>query len=97
MKPEDDPEARIRELERPLAETARASEMGSNQTPGSYPYTPGPSAPPTPPTYGVPFPGTTPRLPSRKRMGWLLAPFFGRCRGIPRSPITQTGIRAAGW
>jgi hypothetical protein len=48
MKPEDDPEARIRELERLLTETARASEMGSNQTPGAY--QPGkPVLPPAPP------------------------------------------------
>ena len=36
MKPEDDPEARIRELERPLAETARASEIGKYPAPGGY-------------------------------------------------------------
>jgi hypothetical protein len=31
MKSEDDPEARIRELEQPLAEAARASEAAANQ------------------------------------------------------------------
>jgi len=78
MKPEDDPEARIRELERPLAETARASEMASNQTPGGYPYQPGtPVSPPAPPSsYGGPFPGTLPRSPSRTRLLWVLLPFF---------------------
>jgi Protein of unknown function (DUF3060) len=78
MKPEDDPEARIRELERPLAETARASEVRSNQTPGSYPYPPGPPVLPPAPTssYGGPFPGTSPRLPSRTRLLWVLLPFF---------------------
>ena len=35
MEPEDDPEERIRELERPLAETARASEMGGTQRPAA--------------------------------------------------------------
>jgi hypothetical protein len=78
MKPEDDPEARIRELERPLAETARASEMGSNQPSGGYPYQPGtPVLPPPPPSsYGSPFPATLPRSPSRARLLWVLLPFF---------------------
>jgi hypothetical protein len=78
MKREDDPETRIRELERPLAETARASEMRSNQTPGAYPYQPGvPVLPPAPPTgYGGPFPTTLPRSPSRKRLLWVLLPFL---------------------
>ena len=31
MNPEDDPEARIRALEQPLADTARASELGAAQ------------------------------------------------------------------
>jgi hypothetical protein len=42
MEPQDDPEARIRELERPLAETARTSELSAGYYTGS-PYT---SAPP---------------------------------------------------
>jgi hypothetical protein len=63
MEPEDDPEARIRELERPLADTARASEAGGGQPPTGYPYPPtgypyppggspyppGPPVPPPPP------------------------------------------------
>ena len=78
MKPEDDPEARIRELERPLAETARASEMGTSPAPGAYPYQPGvPVLPPTPPpSYGGTFGPTIPTLPSRKRLLWVLLPFF---------------------
>jgi len=78
MKPEDDPEARIRELERPLAETARASEVRSNQTPDGYPYQPGtPVSPPAPTSsYGGPFPGTSPRSTSRTRLLWVLLPFF---------------------
>jgi Protein of unknown function (DUF3060) len=77
MKREDDPEARIRELERPLSETARASELGSAQTPDGYPYPPGPPAlrPPLPGSYGGPFPGSSTRSPSRTRFWWLLAPF----------------------
>jgi Protein of unknown function (DUF3060) len=82
MKPEDDPEARIRELERPLAETARASEMGSNQTPGPYPYQPGtPGPPPMPPVnygtnYGPSFPPTAPRSFSFSRTWWIFIVAF---------------------
>ena len=65
MEPEDDPEARIQELERPLAETARASETGSTQAPG-------PTVPPMPPPvdYGALFPSTSTRSSSRLR--WIL-------------------------
>ena len=89
MNPEDDPERRIRELEQPLADTARASELGGAQPPGGYTYASGPSgpsdpygsawvgAPPTPPppplSYGGPFPGTSPRPPSGTRVWWILA------------------------
>jgi hypothetical protein len=77
MKPEDDPEARIRELERPLSETARASELGSAQTPGGYPYPPGPAAPPLPPpppfNYGTSFPPSAPRTFNRLRLWIILA------------------------
>jgi hypothetical protein len=78
MDPQDDPEARIRELERPLADTARASELGGTQPPGGYAN---PASPPLPPTpepynYGGPFPGTSPRSPSSTRVWWMLATFF---------------------
>ncbi|MGH3576843.1 MAG: DUF3060 domain-containing protein [Mycobacterium sp.] len=78
MNPEDDPEARIRELERPLADTARTSELGGAQPPGGYTYPPGPPVPPAPPplTYGGPFPGTSPRSPAGMRVWWILAAFF---------------------
>jgi Protein of unknown function (DUF3060) len=78
MKPEDDPEARIRELERPLAETARASEVGSTQASGGYAYQPGPPLlpPPQPMNYGDTFPGPSRRSPSGFRVLWLLAPFL---------------------
>jgi hypothetical protein len=78
MKPEDDPEARIRELERPLAESARASEVGSTQTPGGYAYQPGPPVLPRPQplNYGGTFPGPSMRSPLRFRALWLLAPFL---------------------
>lgn len=61
MDPQEDPEARIRDLERPLTDRARASELGT--TP--YPQPPLPTVPypdqqyfPTPPgpTYGAPPP-----------------------------------------
>jgi len=51
MDPQDDPEARIRELERPLTDEAHASELGGGG------YTP---PIPTQATYGAPF-STTPR------------------------------------
>jgi len=47
MKSEDDPEARIRELEQPLAEAARASEAGENpRPPGKWAAPPAPAFPP---------------------------------------------------
>jgi hypothetical protein len=76
MEPQDDPEARIRELERPLADTARAYEMGDTQTPGSYTYPPGPSVPPPPFNHGGTFLGTPQRSPSGNRVWWILAAFF---------------------
>ncbi|MDT5022881.1 MAG: hypothetical protein QOI33_3405 [Mycobacterium sp.] len=53
MKFEDDPEARIRELEQPLAEAARASEAAANQSPSKWAP---PSGPPMPPPPGLPPP-----------------------------------------
>jgi Protein of unknown function (DUF3060) len=77
MKPEDDPEARIRELERPLSETARASELGSVQTPGGFSDPPGPAAPPPLPfNYGTSFPGTSLRSPALSRMWWIFIALF---------------------
>ncbi|MFZ1177220.1 MAG: hypothetical protein WAO15_13330, partial [Mycobacterium sp.] len=73
MTAKDDPEDRIRELERPLAETARASEMGSSQpTDQGYPPAPPGPPPPSPWTYGGPFPGPPPQRPSGNRMWWIL-------------------------
>ncbi len=78
MKPEDDPEARIRELERPLADTARASEMGGGQPPSDYSHPTGASLPPPmPPTgFDSPTPWTAPRPPSRNWVGWVIPAFF---------------------
>jgi Protein of unknown function (DUF3060) len=59
MDPEDDPEARIRELEQPLADVARTSEQGAGQySGGTEPLPPMPApytAPMPPPTFGVPY------------------------------------------
>ena len=60
MDPKDDPEARIRELERPLADTARISELGTGNSasgPGTQPWTHGASFPPPPPGPPAPWPG----------------------------------------
>lgn len=56
MNPPDDPEARIRDLERPLADRAQASEMGTQPytVAGSYP--PPPAADHQPPSYEMPYP-----------------------------------------
>ncbi|WKG02262.1 DUF3060 domain-containing protein [Mycolicibacterium sp. HK-90] len=65
MDPKDDPEARIRELERPLAEAARASELGAEPTasadpPPTQPWTHGNTFPPPPPGPPAPWPGYEP-------------------------------------
>jgi Protein of unknown function (DUF3060) len=64
MEPHDDPEARIRALEQPLADTARATELGTTPYTASndaYLPPPVPPMPPqaqgpyTPPGYGTPW------------------------------------------
>jgi len=70
MNTEDDPERRIRELEQPLADTARASELGATQPAGGYTYpsggpSGGPSGPSDPyasPWAGAPIPPPPPPL-----------------------------------
>jgi Protein of unknown function (DUF3060) len=85
MKSEDDPEARIRELEQPLAEAARASEAGENPPPSKWAPLPGaamppPAGPPMQPLplpYGGSFPGPSPAPYSRtNRTWWILAAVF---------------------
>jgi Protein of unknown function (DUF3060) len=56
MKYEDDPEARIRDLERPLAEAAQASEAGANPPPSKWAPPPASAMPPPP---GADFPPPT--------------------------------------
>ncbi|OMB81234.1 hypothetical protein A5743_09495 [Mycolicibacterium conceptionense] len=63
MDPKDDPEARIRELERPLADVARSSELGTGAPAAPPPTQPWPSAnsfPPPPPGPPAPWPGYEP-------------------------------------
>lgn len=61
MEPDDDPEARIRELERPLKDVARTSELGAGKYGGDYAGTPPttPTTPLPPPNYGPPNYGST--------------------------------------
>jgi hypothetical protein len=83
MDSQDDPEERIRELERPLADTARASELGAPpQPPGGYAYPPGPAGPPPPPpptpwAYGGgTWSAPPPKPPSGNRMWWIVGTFI---------------------
>jgi len=78
MKSEDDPEARIRELEQPLADTARASEAGVNPPPGKWAAPPAPAFPPPPRPlpYGGSFPSTSYGVWSRNRIWWIVAVAF---------------------
>jgi hypothetical protein len=85
MDSQEDPEQRIQNLERPLADAARASEMGGTQPPGDYGYTPGPQGPPPPgqqpwgpPPQGPPpqgpwtYGGPPPKPPSGNRTWWIV-------------------------
>lgn len=84
MEPQDNPEDRIRELERPLADTAHASELGNAPSTG-YTYPPPPPPGPVPPPlapapysygYGGPPPGVPPRSSSGNQVWWILAALF---------------------
>jgi hypothetical protein len=84
MNAEDDPERRIRELEQPLSDAARASELGSEfgkaQPAGGYnyqsPWAGAPVPPPPPPgSYGG-GPFMAPRPPSGNRAWWILGALF---------------------
>ena len=76
MNSEDDPEARIRELEQPLAEAARTSESGESHPPGKW------AAPSAPPLQPPPLPytgsqfGSSLRRTSRGRTWWIVAAVF---------------------
>ncbi|HEV7422740.1 MAG TPA: DUF3060 domain-containing protein [Mycobacterium sp.] len=82
MNPQDDPEARIRDLERPLADAARTSELGTGHYGDGYGNAP-PPPPPTPPPgyyaapYGTtPFPAATPRASGGFAWWWLIIATF---------------------
>src|ERR1700691_2104557 len=75
MKSEDDPEARIRELEQPLAEAARASEAGENPPPSKWAPPPA-SAMPPPPPYGGLFPNPSPQYSRSNRTLWIIIGVF---------------------
>ncbi|MGV0811895.1 DUF3060 domain-containing protein [Mycolicibacterium boenickei] len=86
MDPKDDPEARIRELERPLADAARASELGIEHPgpagpPPTQPWTHGNTFPPPPPGPPAPWPGyepyPAPPPPQRSSSGAPLMILFG--------------------
>jgi hypothetical protein len=75
MNPEDDPEARIRELERPLGDAAKATELGAGQFGTGYP----PPTAPIPPQgwygsggYQPPFPAPPAPQPSGGSRVWLI-------------------------
>ena len=57
MEPQDDPEARIRALEQPLADAARATELGTTPytSGGAYLPPPVPPMPPLAPGYGAQY------------------------------------------
>ncbi|ORW54955.1 hypothetical protein AWC21_24945 [Mycolicibacterium peregrinum] len=81
MDPKDDPEARIRELERPLADAAQASELGTGKTAGpsgpppTQPWTT--AYPPPPPGPPAPWPGYEPYpAPPQPRRTSGATPFF---------------------
>jgi hypothetical protein len=88
MTPQEDPEARIRDLERSLADVARTSELGTEQNQGSYgntsplppPPLPPPGYPPPPGYYNAPYTAPYPSTPPRSSGGfswwWLIVATF---------------------
>lgn len=80
MQREDDPEARIRDLERPLADVARTSELGTEHPGSGGGYSGGTYMPPPVQAYGAPYPGVAPYFgaPQKAKSGlgagwWLFA------------------------
>jgi Protein of unknown function (DUF3060) len=76
MQPEDDPEARIRDLERPLADVARTSELGTTEYPSgpgySSDYNTGAYLPPPVQTYGAPPYMGMPQQPKSGFSAWWI-------------------------
>jgi DUF3060 family protein len=87
MNSEDDPEARIRELEQPLAETARASEAGERQSPGKW------AAPSAPPHQPPPLPYSSSQPPPYSGSQPPTLPYSGSQFGN----ALQTPSRARTW
>jgi len=76
MNSEDDAEARIRELEQPLADAARASEASANPSPGKWAPPSGPPMPPPAMPYGGAY--QSPSMGTRRqgRGLWILLALF---------------------
>ncbi|HET6734726.1 DUF3060 domain-containing protein [Mycobacterium sp.] len=72
MQPQDDPEARIRDLERPLADVARTSELGTTEYPSGADYNTGAYMPPPVQTYGAPPYMGMPQKPKSGFSAWWL-------------------------
>ncbi|HET6734725.1 DUF3060 domain-containing protein [Mycobacterium sp.] len=72
MQSQDDPEARIRDLERPLADVARTSELGTTEYPSGADYNTGAYMPPPVLTYGAPPYMGTPQKPKSGFNAWWL-------------------------
>jgi hypothetical protein len=77
MKSEDDPEARVRELEEPLAETARASEAAANRPPSKWAP---PSGQPVQPSPSLPYGGSPASPPTgagpQSLIRWIMVAAF---------------------
>jgi hypothetical protein len=86
MKSEDDPEARIRALEQPLADAARASEISANPPPGKWAP---PSGPPMPPPSSMPPSGPPMPPPSSMPPPPPSMPYGGPFQYPPTGPARQ--------
>ena len=76
MKSEDDPEARIRELEQPLADAARASEASANPSPGKWAPPSGPPMPPPVMPYSGSYQSPPIGTPRQGRGLWIFLALF---------------------
>ncbi len=92
MNPEDDPEARIRELERPLNDQAQASELGGQ--PANTAYFAPPTSPYTAPGY------TAPAYGNRAPLGappYGTAPYGDQLWNAPYGPPPRTPSAGIPW
>jgi len=93
MDPQDDPEARIRALEQPLADVARTSELGTGQNTGATAYLPPPvnygNQYQPPPTYNNPYtpPATDPYAPPGYGAPWGGPPLRQVSKGFGAWPL----------